>query len=302
MGRNKKAGIEKRVSEPVYPSDILGDTDLMMCSNATFGVWMKCLLHIWRNDRPDVSGTYEQLARLWGCSVQDAGAAVDELKRQNVCDVTICNGIVTLCNRRKARAAKARRDGAERVAKYRARTRGNGNVTGEKALPSSSLSSSSSSSEDSDESSLPEPVGAGPGGERFFGQGFKILESCEALKDLDMDQYRAITERCMPFLSLKAAAAYTVQAAAVSGQIRAPGPFVARCFERFEKEHKEELAATQQQQKRYRILVRDLRDPDCSDGWKEGAIERARKQDGDEFAEAAIEDSGWVPERAGVGE
>jgi len=91
-------------------------------------------------NRGVLSGTVEQLARICLCSVTEFETFLAENESLNVADVTICNGTVTLVNRRMHRAAIEREKTRTRVAKHRGKRAGNEDVT----PPSSSSPSSAS--------------------------------------------------------------------------------------------------------------------------------------------------------------
>ena len=116
---HKEAGINKKVSEAVYPADIIGDTDLRMCSLLARGAWFESLLVMWRDKTDCVKGTPARLSRLWGCTLDETESIISELKEMNAGIVTESNGIVTLMCRRLQRRAKERKDGAKRQAKHR---------------------------------------------------------------------------------------------------------------------------------------------------------------------------------------
>ena len=137
---HNEAGIRKRVSEAVYPADILSEPGLIMASLEAFGAWMKTLLVMWRDDQPNITHTLAHWSRLWGVPEDRASAIIAELSECNVCNVTNGNGSVTLISRRLSRRAKERTDTAKRVAKHRAQKDGNEPVTTEKATPSISSS------------------------------------------------------------------------------------------------------------------------------------------------------------------
>ena len=144
--KHKDSGIEKLVSEPVYPADILADDQLMICELASKGAWFICLLIMWRNKTGSVTASYRQFGRLWGCDEEEARNCIADLVLNNVCNVTKTASDVTLMSRRLTRRAKARKDAAKRKAEQREREASHAPVTAKKPLPSSSLSSSSSSS------------------------------------------------------------------------------------------------------------------------------------------------------------
>ena len=141
---HQTAGIQKRISEPVYPGDILADTQLQMCSLETRGAWFECLLRMWRDKTYQISGSHEALARLLGCPIDTIKRVISELETTNTCDVTGCNGTVTLVSRRLKRRSKERISTANRVRKHRVKHESNDPVTTKKGVPSSSVSSSSS--------------------------------------------------------------------------------------------------------------------------------------------------------------
>lgn len=144
MGRtHKQQGIEKRVSENVYPADILSDFELMSSPLDVFGAWMKCLLFMWRDKTDRVSNDWPSWGRIWGCADKDCRAIVDALKERKVCTVTHRNGKVTLISRRRQRMLKAKQKGAERAKRYREKQDRHAPVTRKKHRPSSSLSLSS---------------------------------------------------------------------------------------------------------------------------------------------------------------
>jgi hypothetical protein len=143
MPNQQDLGIDKQVTEAVYPGDILADQELGKCDVDAWGVWFKCLLPMWRDRTASVTGTIESLARLWGCTPRKARRAIEQFKEHKPCDVTQCHDRITLTCRRLARREKVRKQGAKRQQKFR-ESQSNGPVTEEKGLSSSSLSSSSS--------------------------------------------------------------------------------------------------------------------------------------------------------------
>ncbi len=133
-----------------YPGDWIQDT--RMLTAATRGIWIDMLCAMWRSEvRGTISGTVEELSRLCACSQQEMMVAIKELGLHNIADfvtcnanVTDCNSIVTVSNRRMVRDEKERAATRKRVKRFRngqCTDDGNANVT-----PSSSSSSSSSSS------------------------------------------------------------------------------------------------------------------------------------------------------------
>ena len=153
--KQKAAGINKRISEPVYPADILSETKLRMCSLLARGAWYECLLTMWRDKVYELTASVIGFSRMWGCSETQAVIVIEEFETYKPCDVllhvTHCNKkklesatIVTLTCRRLKRRHKERKDGANRVAEYRARqarnAQCNGNAQPSDPLPSSSVS------------------------------------------------------------------------------------------------------------------------------------------------------------------
>jgi len=146
MSKQLPSGVRKRVSEPVYPNDILGDTQLQMCTLTTRGAWFDSLLRMWADNTYELSGTNEELARIWGCTIDQTIAIISELNRRTPCDVTECRGIVTLTCRRLRRRHKQRDQNALRKQAQRHREASHAPVTPKKVPPSSSSPSSSPSS------------------------------------------------------------------------------------------------------------------------------------------------------------
>ncbi len=139
------AGISKRVSEPVYPADIIADTALQQCDLLTRGAWYECLWRMWRDRTYKIEGTVTSLARLWGCTEEEVGHVITELIVHSPCDVTQCSNKITLLSRRLQRRELQRIANKKRQKAYREKDR-NGDVTEKNNGPSSSSVSSSVSS------------------------------------------------------------------------------------------------------------------------------------------------------------
>src|SRR4030042_2757190 len=126
-----------------YPGDWIQDTRIL--TPATRGIWIDMLCFRWRSEtRGTICGNLSQLSRLLSCTEQEAALALGELSDTNIADVTKCNDIVTVSNRRMVREETERVGTRSRVTRFRNTQRlraCNGNVT-------HSSSSSSSSSED----------------------------------------------------------------------------------------------------------------------------------------------------------
>jgi putative component of membrane protein insertase Oxa1/YidC/SpoIIIJ protein YidD len=87
-----------------YPGEWLSDAKVSQCRPATRGIWWDAISAMHGIDRcGQLSGTIEALARVCRCRVDEMRAAVDDLRSTGAADVTECNGIVTLVNRRMCR-------------------------------------------------------------------------------------------------------------------------------------------------------------------------------------------------------
>jgi len=140
---HKDAGINKRVSEAVYPADILSDETLIPCELKTKGAWFWCLLIMWRTKTNSITKTVSQFARLWGCSEDDARDVIADMVANKPCVVTESPEGVTLLSRRLTNRKVSRKQASERKAAQRSRE-SHAPVPPEKPLPSISSSSSSS--------------------------------------------------------------------------------------------------------------------------------------------------------------
>ena len=144
---NADRGIEKRVSEPVYPADILADTAIRLCGPVARCCWYETLFRLWRDDCADLTAKAEDLARVWGVTDSEACAAIAELDEKKVCRVTQRHGFVTLTSRRLERRKKSQEQARKRKQAQRERERDtpcHAAVPDEKAASSSSSSVSSS--------------------------------------------------------------------------------------------------------------------------------------------------------------
>lgn len=126
-----------------YPNDYLRDTRMLTLSAR--GAWADMLNFMWyAPERGKLEGSREQLARQLSCAVDELQSILDELSVTKVANVTNCNGIVTVINRRMWNEEKERKSTRLRVRKFRnskSNTMNNKSVT----PPSSSSSSSSTS-------------------------------------------------------------------------------------------------------------------------------------------------------------
>lgn len=126
-----------------YTGDWSKDVELHMMSFQSRGIWIEMLMCMWdSSDRGKLTGTREQLCRLIGCNLQEINQAIQELSVTKTADVTECNDLVTVINRRMHREERERKLTRSRVNKHR--------VTVEKRIcnadvtPPSSTSSSTS--------------------------------------------------------------------------------------------------------------------------------------------------------------
>lgn len=143
---HQQAGINKGVSESVYPKDILSDTAFQMCGLKAKGAWLQSLLYMWHDQTDSIKGTCHQLGLLWGCSEDEARDAITELRDNNVCDVTPCHKIVTLMSRRLNRRLQRRKGNTDRQKRKRSASDDNLSRSCHTHVPSEKGLSSSSSS------------------------------------------------------------------------------------------------------------------------------------------------------------
>lgn len=92
-----------------FAGDWLNDPLVSQCDPATRGIWMDLLCAMHQLDqRGQISGTLEKLARIARCTAEEMHKAVDDLRATGAADVQICNGVVTLVNRRMHRESEQR--------------------------------------------------------------------------------------------------------------------------------------------------------------------------------------------------
>ena len=110
-----------------YPGDWIQDTRIL--TPLTRGIWIDMLCFMWRSpNRGKLEMTYQQYARLLSCTEQEIETAINELSVTCNANVTICNKIVTVINRRMYREESERISTRYRVANFRKR-KSNGIVT-----------------------------------------------------------------------------------------------------------------------------------------------------------------------------
>lgn len=74
---------------------------LRRCSHTTRGLWISALCAIHRSGRGQLSGTLEQLDRVFACGgdIDTVRRAIDELKRYRVAHVIEAGGVITIKKR-----------------------------------------------------------------------------------------------------------------------------------------------------------------------------------------------------------
>ena len=112
--------MNKRPSLQFYPADWRKDPELQMCSMSTQGIWINLLCIMWEAKiEGEIAGKEEELIHLIGCTPDDFCVFSEEIKRHNFGNVTNCNGIVTIINRRMKKAFLEREGIKDRVRKHR---------------------------------------------------------------------------------------------------------------------------------------------------------------------------------------
>lgn len=107
-----------------FAGDWLRDPNLSKCRPATRGIWMDalCVMHS-DEQRGVLSGTIDQLAMVLRASRPEIVKFLKDIFRTGSADVTCENGLVTLENRRMAKAYKARKHCSDRVRRHRRNAR-----------------------------------------------------------------------------------------------------------------------------------------------------------------------------------
>lgn len=142
---NRKRGIYKGISEPVYPADILAERDLALAPLEVKGAWFWTLLHLWRTKAHSLTDSIDGFAAEWRCCNADVTRIIGYIEAHKIANVTrLCNGDVTLTCRRLERRVTERDRIRNAVAKVRCNENVTDHVTQKKPAPSFSSSFSSS--------------------------------------------------------------------------------------------------------------------------------------------------------------
>ncbi len=254
---HKAAGIIKRPSIPVYPGDFLADTALQLCSLATRGAWFDCLLRMWRDNTYSITGTREDFARLWGCSVDDVNAVLRDMSHHQPCVVTDHHGNVTLMSRRLRRSHKDREGARLRQRRHRKKARGDGGVTPELTplSSSSSFSPSTLGGEGTPHPTLPlscEDYEQHPA-------LFILHEQAPELRGITLEQFLTAKRARDQHMDFEAAA-HEVARRAVLGAMgnRAPGAFLDMVWSYWEKDHIKDIREKKEKSKARDKAFKDL--------------------------------------------
>lgn len=142
----------KAPADQFYYADWLRDVELQMACSATRGIWMNALANMWfAEERGELAGTEEKLARLLNATDEDFSKFLEEAKALHFCYISVtCNAVsqkynadVTLRNRRMYREEKKRISNKLRQQRHRMSRENNAGKTSDVTPPSSSSSSSS---------------------------------------------------------------------------------------------------------------------------------------------------------------
>jgi len=150
----------KAPADQFYFSDYMRDTREL--SLAARGAWMDCLCKMWFSvTRGQISMPLSGYARLFGCTLDQARAVVEEIREYQIGDaVTEANGNITLTNRRIYREWKEAEANKNRQSKYREKQKDayGGERNGKITPPSISSSSSALNTEVLDASKFDFPL------------------------------------------------------------------------------------------------------------------------------------------------
>jgi hypothetical protein len=183
-------------------------------------------------------------------------AAVSELSATKAADVTKCNGMYQICNRRMVREHKEREGIRLRVARSRYKTPCNENVT-----PPSSSSASSSSSISRFKTPLPPKNDA-----TIFNNEYeeiyksrpllKQLHAVPMLRGITLEIFLKCIQRRHAHIDLQRAITYVCDKAEIQTDIKKPGAFLDTYLGIYEKDH---MANCQSRQQAADLRARDLK-------------------------------------------
>ncbi len=160
MTTQRSQGVVKKVSDAVYFKDIVSDGQRRASLLETRGAWDDAWFTMAMDGTYKMTFSIKEWARFWGCEPRKVKRIISDMKTTKICDVTVCNDLVTLLSRRLLRKSKERAATALRVRKHREKEACNALVTSKKALPSSSSSISSSKDVKKDSCTEPEKTSA----------------------------------------------------------------------------------------------------------------------------------------------
>ena len=124
-----------------YVKDWLSDPLLKMVTHQTKGIWIDLLCFLWESpDRGELNGTKEQFQKMLGCNAPEFDQFINEASVTHFANVTNCNGLVTVRNRRMFREEKERKNTRLRVSRFRSNAQSNAPCNGDVTVPSSSSS------------------------------------------------------------------------------------------------------------------------------------------------------------------
>lgn len=147
----------KAPADQFYYADYIRDTRGLTLTAR--GAWMDFLCFAWwANPMGQLTKTIEEWALLWGCTVEVASRAIDEIKAQKVGNVTVRNNEITIMSRRQVKKRKEREANKIRQKRHRARVSQKSNGGNNAAvIPYSSTSTSTSSFSDEKDSRASPP-------------------------------------------------------------------------------------------------------------------------------------------------
>jgi hypothetical protein len=241
MATNREKGIDRRVSEPVYPKDVLSEVTLVMAPPDVKGAWVWALLILWDNDKPSHTATLDEWGRIWGCSAVEADSLVKEIHDREIGIVTRRHEKVTLTSRRLRRRHKVKEGNRIRKARQRVRDGCHGGVTRKKGASSSSSSVSSSDNPSEEGSSSERPTSSSPRG-KSDPDLERIHRECPELRGLSWEHWTLAKRNRSAFLDYDKAVTELIRRASLEMDIRKPGIWVDRQLGYWEADHREDIA------------------------------------------------------------